>query len=282
MKTAWPSAAAGLPAKSCLRGLLLLRDPRIKVRGRLRINAQQHLGVLRRRSTARIGQGKGLPVADRATSCSRGSESDPSCPQGAAPRNCGPCPPRTCVEISRRRMRRIADRNMQFVGRDDSQLRIAVFPPELMADHGHIQRIFRLRESPGCPESPVWWSETASPQSGWESPSTTTRSGCCRKSAPARDPNPPGDAGKRISAYNSSPATMRKMASVTASTSIERSKMECAGVAAGAKMLVGDCARSGSAKRDMPHTAPWKARLQPELPLRSSVVCRLGKRDKTV
>src|SRR6202453_3847731 len=41
-------------------------------------------------------------------------------------------------------MARIADRNMQFVSCDDAELRIAKFPPVLMADHDDIQRSMRL------------------------------------------------------------------------------------------------------------------------------------------
>ena len=39
-----------------------------------------------------------------------------------------------------RRMRGIAHGNVQFVGRDHTQSRIAIFPPELMADDGYLNR----------------------------------------------------------------------------------------------------------------------------------------------
>jgi hypothetical protein len=51
------------------------------------------------------------------------------------------------------------------------------------------------------------------------------------------------------------------MASVTPSTSIERSKIECAGVAAGAKIFVGDCAVRRFTERATEHTTARKDRL---------------------
>ena len=58
-----------------------------------------------------------------------------------------------------------------------------------------------------------------------------------------------------MSAYTSSPPTIRKIARVTESTSIERPKIECAGVAAGLKMLVGDCADLARARNAAPYAA---------------------------
>jgi hypothetical protein len=72
------------------------------------------------------------------------------------------------------------------------------------------------------------------------------------------------------------PATIRKMASVTPRTSIERSKIECAGVAAGAKMFVGDCALTGFSTRAAVHTRVLMA--QSKLKLRvPPTVFSLGK-----
>jgi hypothetical protein len=59
---------------------------------RIHAAASSHAGF---RSTARIDRGKCPASAGRSTSCSRGSESGPSCPPGAAPSSCGRCPPRT-------------------------------------------------------------------------------------------------------------------------------------------------------------------------------------------
>src|ERR1700691_3295692 len=41
-------------------------------------------------------------------------------------------------------MTRVADRNVQFVGGDDPQLRITKFPPVLMSNRDHIQSASRL------------------------------------------------------------------------------------------------------------------------------------------
>jgi hypothetical protein len=62
---------------------------------------------------------------------------------------------------------------------------------------------------------------------------------------------------------------------------MDRLKIECAGVAAGSKIFVGDCAEAVSARRDLPHTALQKAYLQPRLVVRQLAVYLLGKRDKT-
>ena len=62
------------------------------------------------------------------------------------------------------------------------------------------------------------------------------------------------------------------MANVTESTSIDRPKIECAGVAAGANMLVGDCADPVPAK-----TALYAAR--PPFSLPYSVAEYLSKQD---
>jgi hypothetical protein len=48
---------------------------------------------------------------------------------------------------------------------------------------------------------------------------------------------------------------MMKIVLVMPSTSMERSKMECAGVAAGEKMLVGDCAYAVPPAIDIKHAA---------------------------
>ena len=37
-------------------------------------------------------------------------------------------------------LRGIADGDVQFVGGDDAELRIAILPPELVADDDHIER----------------------------------------------------------------------------------------------------------------------------------------------
>ena len=49
---------------------------------------------------------------------------------------------------------RIADRDMKFVGGDDAELRIAKFPPELMADNDDIQRSLRLGGVLGVEDDP--------------------------------------------------------------------------------------------------------------------------------
>ena len=36
----------------------------------------------------------------------------------------------------------VADRNMNFIGRDDPKIRIVHFPPPLVTHHAHLDRIF--------------------------------------------------------------------------------------------------------------------------------------------
>ena len=48
-------------------------------------------------------------------------------------------------QIRRRRLRRIADRNVQLIRGNNPQLWIAILPPELVPDHRHIQRAGRFR-----------------------------------------------------------------------------------------------------------------------------------------
>ena len=73
---------------------------------------------------------------------------------------------------------------------------------------------------------------------------------------------------------------MRKMTSVMERTNNERPKAVCAGVPAGSKMFVGDCAEAVPAIKDM--TAPNHMRADLELVLLMSASERLVKRDTAV
>ena len=75
---------------------------------------------------------------------------------------------------------------------------------------------------------------------------------------------------------------MRKMTSVMDRTSIDRPKEERAGVPAGLKMLVGDCAKAAPAIRDELNTAPRKTHAGMLFILGVSVGECLVKGDKTV
>jgi len=75
---------------------------------------------------------------------------------------------------------------------------------------------------------------------------------------------------------------MRKMTSVMESTNIERPKAVCAGVPAGSKMFVGDCAEAVPAIKDMLPIALHQMRADLELALRMSAGERLVKRDTAV
>ena len=73
---------------------------------------------------------------------------------------------------------------------------------------------------------------------------------------------------------------MRKMLTVTESTSMYRLKMECAGVAAGSKILVGDWARAVAAKRDAQHTIQTRRADVRPLFVRFAAAGDVASRDK--
>ena len=130
LRRRWKIAAAGW---------LLRRDPRGKLRGSVGVNANQHLGVLRSavlRALAEIEAGvcridpHGVDLIGNQIHLA-GQSRNPEAMVDIRGRH---------GQIGRRRVRGIADRNVQFVGGDDAEFRIAILPPELMADHHDIER----------------------------------------------------------------------------------------------------------------------------------------------
>jgi hypothetical protein len=75
---------------------------------------------------------------------------------------------------------------------------------------------------------------------------------------------------------------MRKMTSVTERTSRERPKAVWAGVPAGSKMFVGDCAEAVPIIKDKLQTVLHQIRAEPKLALPMSAGERLVKRDTAV
>ena len=119
-------------------GLLLCADPRGKIRGPVHGNAQQHLGVLRAailRALAEIDSrtrrvDPHLVHAIRNQVGLAAQLRDPEAVVGVG---------RQQLQECGRGMRGIAHRNVQFVCRDDAELRIPELPPELMADDGDVE-----------------------------------------------------------------------------------------------------------------------------------------------
>ena len=106
------------------------------------------------RNTARTVPGRDRSRADRSTCCSDDWESDRSCPPDGEPRSCDRYRPKQREE-GRSRVRRVAHRNVQFIGRHDVQLRIAILPPELMPDGDHFNRRCRASQASGRWRSPA-------------------------------------------------------------------------------------------------------------------------------
>ena len=110
-------------------GLLLLIDPRRKVRRRLRINTDQHLGMLHSAKLRALAQEQaGLLRIEPHRVYAVGNHirlaRQPRHPEAVRHIH------RRHGQISRRRTRPIAHRHMKLVGRHHSQLRIAILPPD--------------------------------------------------------------------------------------------------------------------------------------------------------
>ena len=75
---------------------------------------------------------------------------------------------------------------------------------------------------------------------------------------------------------------MRKMTRVIERTSFERPKAVCAGVPAGSKIFVGDCAQAVPTSRNKLQIVLHQIRAEPELALQMSAGERLVKGDTAV
>ena len=124
------------------RRLLLFLNPAIEFSARLHVHAQQHLGVLGSAVLRALPQVEpGLVRVDpRLVRAVRNQVG-----LAGQPRN-----PEAVIHVGgqqrderRGRIRRVADRNMQFVGRDDVQPWIAILPPELVTDGDDLDGVRR-------------------------------------------------------------------------------------------------------------------------------------------
>src|SRR5271169_344628 len=123
--------------------LLLLLDPLLELFRRIHINPQEHLGML----DAAI-----LSALAKIESCLL--RVDPGLirvVRNQVRLSGQPWHPKTVIGIGRKksekrgcRLRRVADRHMQFVRCDHPQSRVTKLPPELMTDRGHYNGPRRL------------------------------------------------------------------------------------------------------------------------------------------
>src|ERR1700683_3104213 len=124
--------------------LFLLLDPVVELFRRIHINPQQHFGVLDAAILRALTEiNSGLLGIDPGVIHSVRNQVRLS----SKTRH-----PKAVVRVSGKkseksgsRTRRVANRNMQLVGGDNSQSRIAKFPPELVADGDDLDRAWRLR-----------------------------------------------------------------------------------------------------------------------------------------
>jgi len=120
-------------------GFLFRSDPFGELLGRIDVDAEKHFGVLRaailgalpkvHAGFVRVDPDGINAIGDQV--CFAGELRNPKAVIGVRGEQ---------LDEGGRRMRRIADGNMQFVGGDDAERRIAELPPELMTDRGDLNR----------------------------------------------------------------------------------------------------------------------------------------------
>src|SRR2546422_2087550 len=134
------------PLRNCgtrLRRPPLLFNPAIELLARLHVDAEKHLGVLRSTILCALAQVEPglLRVKPHAIGVV-GNQVGLTCQAGNPEAVICICGQQS--DESRSRVSRVTHRHMQFIRGYNFQTRIAILPPELMADSDHLNRVTRL------------------------------------------------------------------------------------------------------------------------------------------